>query len=137
MGAATAILWVDGHPHLLRSDTDGRAETAKSPFDYHIQVNTIPAQHYEGAMTGTQWMIPQHNSNLHGLRHNASGPVRVIGEATIPRKAARGEEDRHRGRPHCAGTYCTSRDCARTASTNADGLALAALSSLPVVRSTN
>ncbi|ELR15026.1 uncharacterized protein ACA1_212820 [Acanthamoeba castellanii str. Neff] len=79
MGAARAILWVDGHPHLLRSKTDGRAETAKSPFDYHIQVNTIPAQHYEGAMTGTQWMIPQHNSNLHGLRHNASAPVRVIG----------------------------------------------------------
>lgn len=80
MGAATAVLWVDGHRNLLHASDYGLSVTRADKIDYHILPNTLTTQHYANALGGQQWVIPQHDSNAEGFRKaNVTAPVRVIG----------------------------------------------------------
>lgn len=81
MKASTAILWVDGHPHLTGpvSERDPMLRL-KDKFTYHILPNTLTSQHYPFALDGKRtWVIPQHDSRPEGIPdHDPRKPVREI-----------------------------------------------------------
>jgi hypothetical protein len=80
LGAATAMLWVDGHPNMLAREDGVTEHPDVDLFDYHITPNTLIAQHYADSLNGRMWIIPQHNPNMLGLlKTNQASPVRIIG----------------------------------------------------------
>lgn len=78
MKAATAMLWVDGHPHLL--DPASAHKNPANNYTYHIVPNTLTGQHYPFSLESDRtWVIPQHDSRPDTIPiHDPTMPVREI-----------------------------------------------------------